>query len=124
MARIKNIDLPNEKHTCIGLTAIYGIGRNLAKTICKDAGVEETKKIKDLTDAEITALRKEIDKYTVEGDLRRETQMNIKNKMEINSYQGVRHKKGLPVRGQRTNRNAKTRKGKGKVVANKKKVGK
>ena len=124
MARIKNIDLPNEKHTCIGLTAIYGIGRNLAKTICKDAGVEETKKIKDLTDAEVTALRKEVDKYTVEGDLRRDVQMNIKNKMEINSYQGVRHKKGLPVRGQRTNRNAHTRKGRGKVVANKKKVGK
>ncbi len=124
MARIKNIELPNEKHTCIGLTAIYGIGRNLAKTICKEAGVDPAKKIKDLTDNEIAALRKEIDKHTVEGDLRRDVQMNIKNKMEINCYQGVRHKKGLPVRGQRTSRNAKTRKGKGKVVANKKKVGK
>ena len=124
MARIKNIDLPNEKHTCIGLTAIYGIGRPLAKQICKDANVEETKKIKDLTEDEISALRKEVDKYTVEGDLRRDVQMNIKNKMEINCYEGVRHKKGLPVRGQRTSRNAKTRKGKGKVVANKKKVGK
>ena len=124
MARIKNIDLPAEKHVCIGLTAIYGIGRNLAKTICKDAKVDETKKVKDLTEDEITALRKEVEKYTVEGDLRRDTQMNIKNKMEINCYQGVRHKKGLPVRGQRTSRNAKTRKGKGKVVANKKKVGK
>ena len=105
MARIKNIELPNEKHTCIGLTAIYGIGRPLA-------------------DDEITALRKEVDKYVVEGDLRRDVQMNIKNKMEINCYEGVRHKKGLPVRGQRTSRNARTRKGKGKVVANKKKVGK
>ena len=124
MARIKNIELPNEKHVCIGLTAIYGIGRSLALTICNDASVEPTKKIKDLTDAEITSLRKEVEKYDVEGDLRREVQMSIKNKMEINCYQGIRHKKGLPVRGQRTSRNARTRKGKGKVVANKKKVGK
>ena len=102
MARIKNIELPNEKHTWIGLTAIYGIGPNLGKTICKDANVEATKKIKDLTEEEIAALRKEVDKHTTEGDLRREVQMNIKNKMEINSYQGIRHKKGLPVRGQRT----------------------
>ena len=121
MARIKNIELPNEKHTWIGLTAIYGIGPNLGKTICKDANVEATKKIKDLTEEEIAALRKEVDKHTTEGDLRREVQMNIKNKMEINSYQGTRHKKNLPVRGQRTSRNARTRKGKGKVVANKKK---
>ena len=124
MARIKNIELPNEKHICIGLTAIYGIGRPLAKTICKDAGVDPECKVKDLTDENIQALRKEVDKYTVEGDLRREVQLSIKEKMEINSYQGVRHKKGLPVRGQRTNRNAHTRKGRGKVVANKKKVGK
>ncbi len=124
MARIKNIELPNEKQTWIGLTAIYGIGRNLGKTICKNANVEETKKIKDLTEDEIAALRKEVDKATTEGDLRREVQMNIKNKMEMNSYQGIRHKKGLPVRGQRTSRNARTRKGRGKVVANKKKVSK
>lgn len=124
MARIKNIELPGEKHTCIGLTAIYGIGRSLALHICEDAKVEPTKKIKDLTDDEVAKLRKEVDKYVVEGDLRRDIQMNIKNKMEINCYEGIRHKKGLPVRGQRTNRNAKTRKGRGKVVANKKKVGK
>ena len=124
MARIKNIDLPNEKHVCIGLTAIYGIGRPLAKVICDDAKVARNKKVKDLTDDEVTALRKEVDKYIVEGDLRREVQMSIKNKMEINCYEGIRHKKGLPVRGQKTSRNAKTRKGKGKVVANKKKVGK
>ena len=124
MARIKNIELPSEKHTVIGLTAIYGIGRSLAATICDAANVERTKKIKDLTDDEVAALRKEIDKYEVEGDLRRDVQMSIKNKMEINCYQGVRHKKGLPVRGQRTSRNAKTRKGKGKIVANKKKAGK
>ncbi len=124
MARIKNIELPNEKHVVIGLTAIYGIGRNLAKTICENAKVDTTKKCKDLTNEEVATLRSEVDKNIVEGDLRREIQMNIKNKMEINSYQGVRHKKGLPVRGQRTSRNARTRKGKGKVVANKKKVGK
>jgi len=122
MARIKNIELPSEKHTCIGLTAIYGIGRSLANKICDNAKVERSKKIKDLTEAEITALRKEVDKEMVEGDLRREVQLNIKNKMEINSYQGTRHKKGLPVHGQRTSRNARTRKGKGKVVANKKKA--
>ena len=124
MARIKNIELPGEKHTWIGVTAIYGIGPNLGKTICETAKVEPTKKIKDLSEEEIARLRKEIDKYVVEGDLRREVQMDIKNKMEINCYQGIRHKKGLPVRGQRTNRNARTRKGRGKVVANKKKVSK
>ena len=124
MARIKNIELPSERHICIGLTAIYGIGRSLAKTICEDAGVPIDRKVKDLTDEDIQKLRKEVDKYTVEGDLRRDVQMSIKEKMEINSYQGVRHKKGLPVRGQRTSRNARTRKGKGKVVANKKKAGK
>ena len=124
MARIKNIELRGEKHTCIGLTAIFGIGRSLANQICDAAGVDRAKKIKDLTEDEITKLRAEVDKQMVEGDLRREVQMNIKNKMEINSYQGTRHKKGLPVHGQRTSRNARTRKGKGKVVANKKKVGK
>ena len=124
MARIKNIELPNQKHVVIGLTAIYGIGRRLAETICDDAKVERTKKCADLNEKEIAALRAEIDKYVVEGDLRRDVQLSIKNKMEINSYQGIRHKKGLPVRGQRTSRNARTRKGKGKVVANKKKAGK
>ena len=83
MARIKNIELPNEKHTCIGLTAIYGIGRNLAKTICADANVEPTKKIKDLTEDEIAKLRREIEKYTVEGDLRRDVQMSIKNNIYL-----------------------------------------
>ena len=124
MARIKNIELPSEKQIWIGLTAIYGIGKSLGKTICKNAEVNPETKVKDLTDEEITRLRKEVDNHVVEGDLRRNVQMSIKNKMEINSYQGVRHKKGLPVRGQRTNRNAHTRKGRGKVVANKKKVGK
>ncbi len=124
MARIKNIELPSQKHICIGLTAIYGIGRSLANTICDDAGVERTKKVRDLSEEDIAKLRQEVDKYVVEGDLRREVQLSIKEKMEINSYQGTRHKKGLPVRGQRTSRNARTRKGRGKVVANKKKVGK
>ncbi|MCR5787637.1 MAG: 30S ribosomal protein S13 [Bacilli bacterium] len=124
MARIKNIDLPANKQIKIGLTVIYGVGRSLAIQICEAAKVDPAKKVKDLTDEEVNKLRKELDNYSVEGDLRREVQMNIKNKMEINCYQGIRHKKGLPVRGQRTSRNAKTRKGKGKVVANKKKVGK
>ena len=122
MARIKNIELPGEKHINISLTSIYGIGRSLANKICDNAGVERSKKAKDLTNEEVTALRKEVDKETTEGDLRREVQLNIKNKMEINSYQGTRHKKGLPVHGQRTSRNAHTRKGRGKVVANKKKA--
>ena len=124
MARIRNVELPKEKRTEIGLTYIYGIGRSTATKIWADAKVDPSKRIKDLTPEDEVALRKEVDKYTTEGDLRREVQMNIKGKMEINSYQGTRHKKGLPVHGQRTSRNAKTRKGKGKVVANKKKVGK
>jgi small subunit ribosomal protein S13 len=122
MARIKGIDIPNEKRIEISLTYIYGIGRNLSKTILTAANVDLNKKAKDLTEDELTRIRKEVDNHTVEGDLRREVNMNIKTKMEINSYQGTRHKKNLPVRGQRTNRNARTRKGKGKVVANKKKA--
>ena len=122
MARIKGIDLPNEKRIEIALTYIYGIGRNLSKTICKNAKVNLDTKAKDLTEDEIIRLRDEISKHLVEGDLRREISMNIKTKMEINSYEGTRHKKKLPVRGQRTNRNAVTaRGGKKKTVANKKK---
>ena len=122
MARIKGIDIPNDKRIEISLTYIYGIGRKLSKQILTAAKVDLDKKARDLTEDELAAIRKEIDKHAVEGDLRREVNMNIKTKMEINSYQGTRHKKGLPVRGQRTNRNARTRKGKGKVVANKKKA--
>ena len=121
MARIKNIELPGEKHTCIGLTAIYGIGRNLAKTICENVEVDPAKKIKDLTEEEIAKLRKEIDNYTVEGDLRREIALNIKRLQEIGCYRGIRHRKGLPVRGQKTKTNARTRKGPKRTVANKKK---
>ena len=109
MARIKGVDIPNNKRIEIALTYIYGIGRSLSKRILKDAKVDANKRAGQL------------DKYTIEGDLRREVNMNIKLQMEINSYRGTRHKKGLPVRGQRTNRNARTRKGKGKTVANKKK---
>ena len=121
MARIKGVDIPNNKRTEIALTYIYGIGRKLAKKICNDAKVDPNTKAKDLTNDEVTNLRKEVDKYLTEGDLRREVNMNIKTKMEINSYEGTRHKRGLPVRGQRTNRNARTRKGKPKTIANKKK---
>ena len=124
MARIRNVELPKEKRTVIGLTYIYGIGRSLSEKICANTGVDPDKKIKDLTEAAVAAIRAQVEKYVVEGDLRREVQMNIKNKMEINSYQGTRHKKGLPVHGQRTSRNARTRKGKGKTVANKKKISK
>ena len=121
MARIKGVDIPNDKHVEISLTYIYGIGRNLSKKILADAGIEPTKKVKDLDNDELNKIRDEVSKYVVEGDLRRDVNMNIKTKMEINSYQGVRHKKGLPVRGQSTRSNALTRKGKGKTVANKKK---
>ena len=122
MARIKGIDIPNDKRIEISLTYIYGIGRKLSKQILTAANVDLDKKAKDLTEDELASIRKEIDNHTVEGDLRREVNMNIKTKMEINSYQRTRHKKSLPVRGQRTNRNARTRKGRGKVVANKKKA--
>ena len=123
MARIKGVDIPNNKRIEISLTYVYGIGRSLSNTILSDAKVDPNKKAGDLTNEELNAIRDEVNKYMTEGDLRREVNMNIKTKMEINSYEGTRHKRGLPVRGQRTNRNARTRKGKGKgkVVANKKK---
>ena len=122
MARIKNIELPKDKALFIGLTAIYGIGQSTAKKICKAVNIDPEMKVRDVTNEQENILRGEVDKYLVEGELRREVQMNIKNKMEIGSYQGIRHKKGLPVHGQSTRSNAKTRKGKGKVVANKKKA--
>ena len=121
MARIKGVDIPNDKRIEVSLTYIYGIGKNLSKIILNNAKVDLNKKAKDLTDDELARIRKEIENHLVEGDLRREVNLNIKTKMEINSYQGTRHKKGLPVRGQRTSRNARTRKGKGKTIANKKK---
>ena len=121
MARIKGVDIPNDKRIEISLTYIYGIGRNLSKTILNNANVDLNKKAKDLTEDELSRIRKEIENHLVEGDLKREVNMNIKTKMEINSYQGTRHKKNLPVRGQRTSRNARTRKGKARPIAGKKK---
>lgn len=122
MARIKGVDIPNDKRVEVALTYIHGVGKNLSKTILVNANVNLDKKSKELDEEEITRIRDEVSKHLVEGDLRREVNMNIKTKMEIGSYQGLRHRKGLPVRGQRTSRNAKTRKGRGKVVANKKKA--
>lgn len=113
-ARIAGVIIPMQKHIVIGLTAIYGIGRNRARGICESAKVEPDKKVKDLTEAELESLRGEISKIRVEGDLRREVAMNIKRLVELNTYRGLRHKRGLPLRGQRTRTNARTRKGKRK----------
>ena len=121
MARIAGVDLPREKRVEIGLTYIYGIGRPTASEICKKAGVNEDRRVKDLSEEELAAIRREVAAYKVEGDLRREVAMNIKRLMEIGCYRGIRHRKGLPVRGQNTRCNARTRKGKAKTVANKKK---
>ena len=121
MARIKGVEIPNDKKIKISLTYIYGVGRATASKILSETKVDPEKRTKDLTNEELGLIREELGKYVTEGDLRREVGMNIKTKMEIGSYQGIRHRRGLPVRGQRTNRNARTRKGKGKVVANKKK---
>lgn len=111
MARIAGVNLPAQKHAVIGLTAIYGIGRTRSAEICAAAGVAPTTKIRDLTEAEQEALRVEVGKFAVEGDLRRETTLNIKRLMDIGSYRGLRHRKNLPVRGQRSKTNARTRKG-------------
>ena len=122
MARIAGVDLPREKRIEIGLTYIYGIGRVTANKILKEAGVNPDTRVKDLTDADALALRKIIERdLMVEGDLRKETSLNIKNLMEIGCYKGIRHRKGLPVRGQKTKTNARTRKGPKKTIANKKK---
>lgn len=111
MARIAGINVPNHQHIVIGLTAIYGIGHPLAHKICASVGLPTSKKVKELDDAELEKLREAVGKYTVEGDLRREVTMNIKRLMDLGCYRGVRHRKGLPVRGQRTHTNARTRKG-------------
>ena len=122
MARIAGVDLPREKRVEIGLTYIYGIGRTKSNEILKTAGINPDTRVKDLSEDEVIKIREIIDKgYKVEGDLRRETALNIKRLMEIGSYRGLRHRKGLPVRGQRTRTNARTRKGPAKTVANKKK---
>jgi small subunit ribosomal protein S13 len=122
MARIAGVNIPNHQHAEIALTAIYGIGRSRAKSICVAAGIEGTTKIKDLDDAAMDKLREQVGQYAVEGDLRREVTMSIKRLMDLGCYRGVRHRRGLPVRGQRTRTNARTRKGpkKGRTVAGKK----
>lgn len=117
MARIAGVNIPNHQQTEIALTAIYGIGRNRARRICADAGIGCTAKIKDLSETEMDRLREQVGRYTVEGDLRREVTMNIKRLMDLGCYRGVRHRRGLPVRGQRTRTNARTRKGPRKAIA-------
>ena len=121
MARIAGINVPNHQHAGIALTSIYGIGRARAEAICAAASVDKSRKMKDLTDAEMERLREAVSKIAVEGDLRREVSMSIKRLMDLGCYRGVRHRKGLPVRGQRTHTNARTRKGKAKPIAGKKK---
>ena len=122
MARIAGVDLPREKRVEIGLTYVYGIGRTSAKKILEATGINPDTRVKDLTEDEVGKIRETIDReYTVEGDLRREVALNIKRLVEIGSYRGLRHRKGLPVRGQRTKTNARTRKGPKRTIANKKK---
>lgn len=123
MARIAGVDIPREKRVVVALTYIYGIGPTLASDVLATTGIDESTRVRDLTDDEVATLRNHIEgTYRVEGDLRREVQQDIKRKMDIGCYQGLRHRRGLPVRGQRTHTNARTRKGPKKTVAGKKKV--
>ena len=123
MARISGVDIPREKRLVISLTYIYGIGPTVAATLCGAVGIDPSTRVRDLTDEEVNRIRSWVDaQLKVEGDLRREVSQDIKRKMEIGSYQGIRHRRGLPVRGQRTHTNARTRKGPKKTVAGKKKV--
>jgi len=121
MARIAGVDIPNDKRVVISLTYIYGIGKRTAQDILKEAGVSEDIRVKDLSEDQLVTIRSIIDRYKVEGDLRREVSLNIKRLMEIGSYRGIRHRRGLPVRGQKSKTNARTRKGPRKAVAGKKK---
>jgi small subunit ribosomal protein S13 len=116
MARIAGINIPNHKQVGIALTAIYGIGRVSARAICAAAGIQTETKVKDLTDAEVERIRLEVAKHTVEGDLRRAVAMSVKRLMDLGTYRGLRHRRGLPVRGQRTRTNARTRKGPRKAI--------
>ncbi len=123
MARIAGVDIPREKRLEISLTYIFGVGRTTAQTVCQAVGIDRNTRVRELTDEEVARLRSWIDaNVKVEGDLRRDIQQDIKRKMEIGSYQGIRHRRGLPVRGQRTHTNARTRKGPKKTVAGKKKI--
>ena len=125
MARISGVDIPREKRLEISLTYIYGIGRSASEQICDAADIDPSTRVRDLTDSEVNKLRAYIEEsFKVEGDLRREVSQNIKRKMEIGCYQGLRHRRGLPVHGQRTHTNARTRKGPRRAIAGKKKVGK
>ena len=121
MARIAGVDIPRDKRVVVSLTYVYGIGLPLSKQILKDADINEDTRVKNLSEDELNRIRTEIQKYLVEGDLRREVTLNIKRLMEIGSYRGIRHRKGLPVRGQNTRNNARTRKGKPKAITGKKK---
>ena len=123
MARIAGVDLPRDKRVEVGLTYIFGVGRSASRTACADLGIDMDTKVRDLTDDEVTKIRQYIDaNFRVEGDLRREVAQNIKRKVEIGTYQGMRHRRGLPVRGQRTHTNARTRKGPRQAIAGKKTV--
>ncbi len=123
MARISGVDIPREKHVEIALTYIYGVGRTTAQQVCDSLDIARETKVRDLTDAEVSRIRSYVDEHLrVEGDLRREVSQDIKRKIEIGCYQGLRHRRGLPVRGQRTHTNARTRKGPRKTVAGKKKA--
>ena len=122
MARIVGVDIPNDKRVVISLTYIYGIGPSIARKVLAACGIDENIRVKNLSEEQLTAIRSEISKIKVEGDLRREISMNIKRLQEIGCYRGIRHRKGLPVRGQRTKNNARTRKGPKKTIANKKKA--
>jgi len=116
MARVAGVNIPDRKHTVIALTAIYGIGTTRARSICAGAGINPTDQVKDLTEGQLDDLRNEVAKYQVEGDLRRDVSMNIKRLMDLGCYRGIRHRRGLPVRGQRTKTNARTRKGPRRLV--------
>lgn len=120
MARIVGVDIPNEKRVVISLTYIFGIGLTTSKKILAAAGINEDTRVKDLSEEQLSAIRAEVTKYRIEGDLRRQVAMNIKRLSEIGAYRGLRHRRGLPVRGQRTRTNARTRKGPRKTIANKK----
>lgn len=116
MARIAGVNIPDNKHVVVSLRYVYGIGPTVAKNLCKSTGISPSSKVSDLSEDQLDSLRNEISKMTVEGDLRRETSMNIKRLMDLGTYRGIRHRKGLPVRGQRTKTNARTRKGPRKPI--------
>ncbi|CEG24399.1 30S ribosomal protein S13 [Planococcus massiliensis] len=121
MARIAGVDIPRDKRVVISLTYIFGVGKTTAQKVLAGAGISEDTRVRDLTEDELNNIREQLDQYKIEGDLRREVSMNIKRLMEIASFRGIRHRRGLPVRGQNTKNNARTRKGPRKTVANKKK---